>query len=464
MKPKRASRSNPAIPLSSGRRSAALGSLAAAHAARQVSTRLAMLGRSETARALISEESTLRTAEQLVTVLGNLKGGAMKVGQMLSVLDLDLVPESHRVQFQEKLEALCNQSEPVPFAQMQQVIEHDLGPLGTVFEEFDIDPIASASIGQVYRARTRGGQDVVVKVKYPRIEQAIDSDIRNLRLFGKLLSSQWPTLRDGSLFDELARVLHAELDYRREARTQHRLAYAYRKHPHIVIPDVLLEYCSDNVLVSDYFKGRPLRDGYAFDQQERDRIGEVLYRFYVGMLFERDEFCGDPHAGNILLGLDNRICILDFGLFHKMHPHQAENERRLLHAAIEGNSELVRQVLCEADVMDEDSKISAEECLDFISSACPWHVTDARVAVTPALATGSLVLAMVPQTDKFSEIRRQNLPSEHVISRRAEFLTFGILGQLRAEANWHQITREWLYDAPPSTPIGREQALWRAET
>ncbi len=183
-----------------------------------------MFGRTEEARRVLAERSTLQTAQQLVTVLGGMKGAAMKLGQMLSVLEVDLVPESHRELFRTKLAELRDRAPAVPFTAMKKVIEDDLGPLTRVFADFDETPIAAASIGQMYRARLHDGRTVAVKVQYPGVDAAIHADLRNLELLSKLWKSVLPSAADTAVLDEIARSIGNELDYPREARTQHRVA------------------------------------------------------------------------------------------------------------------------------------------------------------------------------------------------------------------------------------------------
>ncbi|MDT5067328.1 MAG: hypothetical protein QOK02_3483, partial [Mycobacterium sp.] len=420
-------------------------------------------GRSTETKARISEKAAIQAADQLVQVLGSMKGAAMKLGQMLSVLDLDLVPESHREKFQAKLAVLRDQAPTVSFDVMRQQIEDDLGgPVTTLFAEFDDQPMAAASIGQVYRARLRDGRDVAVKVQYPGVDVAIRADMKNLALFLKFWRTAIPTVSAPELAAEIARNMESELDYEREARTQHELATLFADHPFIAIPDSVPERSGRRVVVTELF------DGVSFDAMcqlpstDRDRVGEIIYRFYVGSLFLHNEFCGDPHPGNILLGLDGKVGFIDFGLYNHMDPVHVDFERQCMRAASENRSQDLFDMMVRRGVMAEDTAVTPGECLDYIYAAAGWHLTDEVITVTPAMASGSMLDAIDPRMTEFSGMRHQNLPPEHLFSRRADFLTLGVLGQLEASNNWHRIAREWIYDDEPATANGVADARWRA--
>ncbi|MEV6279694.1 AarF/ABC1/UbiB kinase family protein [Nocardia sp. NPDC051832] len=432
-----------------------LGMLAAGQAARGASAKLSMIGRSEHAREVLSQRSTLDAAEQVVDVLGNMKGAAMKLGQMFSVLDLDLVPESHRERFRSKLAVLCDQAQVVPFASMRAVLEDEYGALTRVFRDFDEEPIAAASIGQVYRAVLRDGREVAVKVQYPGVEKAVRSDLRNLALFVKLWKSMWPALGSGALIDEVTRNLESELDYAREARTQRLVASHYRGHPFIVVPDSVPEHCSDHILVTEYVPSKPFAHIQTLPDAERDRIGELIYRFYIGSLFERGEFCGDPHPGNILLAADGRVGFIDFGLYNRMSAGDLEFERQLARAAVERRAEDLYALFLLRGILNPEADVTPEQCLEYVWAASEWNLSDEELTITPELASGALIAAIDPRMAQHSAMRHQMLPPEHVFSRRADFLTFGVLGQLVATANWHRIAREWIYGDEPVTEIGR---------
>lgn len=429
--------------------------LAAGQAARGATTRLSMVGRSERAREILAQRSTMESAEQLVEVLGSLKGAAMKLGQMLSVLDLELVPESHRERFREKLAVLCDRAPTTPFETMRRVLNDDFGSPSRVFRDFDEVPIAAASIGQVYRATLRDGHDVAVKIQYPGVDAAVRSDLRNLALFAKMWKSMWPSLEGGLLVEEVARNLEHELDYLREAHNQHRVAQQYRDHPFVAVPDAIVEHCTRRVLVTEYFPSQSFGAMCELPGDQRDRIGELIYRFYVGSLFLRNEFCGDPHPGNVLLAPDGRVGFIDFGLYNRMNPRDVEFEREVIRAAAEQRADDLYSMMVRRGVVDPASAVSPELCLEYAWSASAWNLLDESITVTPALASGALLSAIDPRATQFEGIRQQQLPPEHVFSRRADFMTFGILGQLGATNNWHRIAREWIYGDPAVTEIGR---------
>ncbi|MGW0007840.1 ABC1 kinase family protein [Nocardia grenadensis] len=450
------------VPTSRLARGTKLGAVAAGSMMRKQRARLSMRGRSEAVRARMAEESILRSTEQLVMVLGTMKGVAMKLGQMMSVLDLDLVPPEHRERFQKRLAVLRNAAPSVSFEAMRAVIEEDYGQqLDAVFAEFEPEAIAAASIGQVYLARLHDGRQVAVKVQYPGIDTAVRADLKNLNMFRRVLQSAMPWVTPAVL-DELRLNMEAELDYHIEAETQRDIAALYADHPFVVIPRPVLEHSTRRVLVTEYLAGTAFEDIRRMPQPERDRVGEIIYRFYVGSLFDFNEFCGDPHPGNVLLAADGRVGFLDFGLFNRMDPEHVRFEAICLCAAAEDRGTDLRELMIQRGVIDSADEIGVEECLEYVLSASEWCLVDQELTITPELASGAFLLAVDPRSSEFSGMKQQNLPPEHLFSRRADFLTFGMLGQLEATANWHRIAREWLYGEEPVTELGRLHRQWLA--
>src|SRR3954470_5571657 len=309
------------IPAGRVARGTKIGRLAAGQTARQLGTRAANLGRGEEGKKLALEKRQVEAAEQIVAALGTMKGAAMKLGQVMSFLDVGLVPEEYREDFQAKLAALRDAAPKVSFKDMRKVVEADLGgKLKVFFDDFDEEAIAAASIGQVYRARTTEGRDVAVKVQYPGVNRAVRSDMQNLGMIMRLMQRMAPGLDAKGMAEEIRERIGEELDYELEAANQRRLARIYRGHPFVVIPDVLTSLSGERVMVSEYVEGRGFEDVKADEGVDRDRFGEIVFRFYYGCMYRHRQFSGDPHPGNCRVMADGRVAFLDFGLFKTISP------------------------------------------------------------------------------------------------------------------------------------------------
>src|SRR3954454_10655677 len=207
------------IPTSRISRTAKVSSLAAGQAARHLGTRAANVARTEQGRSAALERRNLEAAEQIVAALGTMKGAAMKLGQVMSFLDVGLVPEEHREDFQRKLGALRDAAPKGRFSDMKKVIESELDQsIEEAFAAFENEPVAAASIGQVYRARLHDGRDVAVKVQYPGVAQAVRADMQNLGMILRLMKRIAPGLDVKSTAEEIRTRIGDELDYELEAQ------------------------------------------------------------------------------------------------------------------------------------------------------------------------------------------------------------------------------------------------------
>src|SRR4051812_38960564 len=289
------------IPTSRWTRAAKVGRLAATQGAKQAATRAANVTRSDDEAGAALARRQVETAEQIVAALGTMKGAAMKLGQVMSFLDVGLVPEEYREEFQAKLAQLRDAAPKVSFKDMKKVLEAEYGDkLENVFESFDPVPVAAASIGQVYKARY-DGREVAVKVQYPGVAAAVRADLQNLGMILRLMKSIAPGLDPKELGTEIRGRIEEELDYELEAQNQRTLARIFRGHPFIVIPDVLTELSHEKVIVTEFVKGRSFEEFKTCSDEERDRVGEIIFRFYFGCMYRHHQFSGDPHPGNCLL-------------------------------------------------------------------------------------------------------------------------------------------------------------------
>jgi predicted unusual protein kinase regulating ubiquinone biosynthesis (AarF/ABC1/UbiB family) len=447
------------IPTSRLRRSATVGRLAAGQAARQMGTRAANLARDEEAAKAALARRQLETAEQIVAALGTMKGAAMKLGQVMSFLDVGLVPEEFREDFQHKLAELRDAAPKVSFKDMKKVVEREYDePLEDVFESFDPVPIAAASIGQVYKARLPDGRDVAVKVQYPGVAAAVRADMQNLGMILRLMKSVAPGIDPKAMGNEIRSRIDEELDYELEASNQRTLARIFRGHPFILVPEVVTSLSREKVIVTEYIQGRGFEELKQLPQEERDRVAEIVFRFYFGCMYRHHQFSGDPHPGNSMLLDDGRMAFLDFGLFKRIPAQAAEFELEVQRIGIAGDGERLIKRLHDGGFISDPSKYTSEGILAQFRDFTWWYTSDEDVQLEPEIATQVMIEMSDPRSTYFSQIRHETLPPDHLFGRRLEVLTLAVMSQLRAKGNWHRIAREWIYGDEPVTELGREEA------
>jgi predicted unusual protein kinase regulating ubiquinone biosynthesis (AarF/ABC1/UbiB family) len=419
----------------------------------------ANVARSPEGKQAALERRHIEAAEQIVAALGTMKGAAMKVGQVLSFLDVGMVPEEYREEFQHKLAALRDAAPTVTFKDMRKVIEEELGErLSDVFEDFDQEPVAAASIGQVYRATLLDGRRVAVKVPYPGVAAAVRADMQNLGLILRLAKRIAPGMDPKAIGEEIRSRIQEELDYELEAQNQRSLARIFRGHPFIVIPDVITSLSHERMMVSEYVHGTGFEELKTYSQEERDRIGEMIFRFYFGCLYRHGQFSGDPHPGNSVLLDDGRMAFYDFGLFKRMPPGGVELEINVARAVIEGDTDTIMRLGTETGFFPEPEKFNPDRVLAHFRAATSWYTADREIELTPEYATQVLIDMSDPRSEYFGYLRHESAPPDHIFGRRMEVLTLAVIAQLHARGNFHRIAREWFYGDPPATELGREEA------
>jgi len=447
------------IPTSRVVRSATIGRLAAAQAVKQFGTRAANLARGEQASDAALSRRQVETAEQIVTVLGTMKGAAMKLGQVMSFLDVGLVPEPYREEFQNKLAELRDSAPQVSFGQMRKVIEAEFDePLDELFAQFNQQPIAAASIGQVYRAKLHDGREVAVKVQYPGVANAVRADLKNLGMIMRLFSRMAPGLDVQALAQEIRLRIDEELDYELEASNQRAMARIFRGHPFIYVPDVVGSLSRERVMVSELVSGSRFEELKELDAAQRNRLAEIVFRFYFGCMYRHHQFSGDPHPGNFMLLADGRVAFLDFGLYKRLAPELAEYELQIARLGIAGEGEALIAHLHAGGFLAAPDRSDPEQILRQFEDVTWWYTRDAQVDLTPEIATQIVIDMSDPRSRHYAAMRHENLPPDHLFGRRTETLTLAVMSQLRASGNWHRIAREWIFGDPPATELGRAEA------
>jgi predicted unusual protein kinase regulating ubiquinone biosynthesis (AarF/ABC1/UbiB family) len=479
-------------------RTARVGRLVAGQGLRWTGMRAANKVRSPERADQARSDRTAALVHQLVDQLGQMRGAAMKIGQILSMVEFDGLPEDQRTELQAKLARLRDDVPAVPFRKLEKLLREELGgPLSSVFSSFDEQAFAAASIGQVHRATTLDGRDVVVKVQYPGVAEAVETDLRNAMLLLPLVKRLAPGLDAKALAEELRERISEELDYELEAQNHRRIERIYRGHPFVRIPRVLTELSTRRVLVSEYVEGQRFEEVRRLNQDERDRYGETIVRFFFGLLFRQGVALGDPHPGNYLRCADGKVCFLDFGLLRDVPAAYLDGERAIAAATRDSDAAGLRDALISTGYLPPEraADMDGDLVLRLMRAMAGWYAVpgerrfapdagDPRVWTTPEEATtdapapaddASRVPATEPRTESDraasrermkavrAEANRFTLPSEAVLTRRMFDVVAIVLGQLRAGADWGGIVGEVLYGDAPVTEMGEADAAFFAD-
>ena len=427
----------------------------AAHRARRVFA-------SAERRDQLDTEFELRSAEQVASVLGNMKGALMKLGQMASFVD-----ESVPAPIREALAQLQQDAPPMSAELAAQVVEEELGRQpDKVFAEWDPVPIAAASIGQVHRAMTHDNVAVAVKVQYPGVGDAIRADLDNTDLLTTMAGTFFAGFDAKPFIAELRDRLLEELDYRREAANQQLFVDFYAGHPFISIPRVIPELSADRVLVTELADGVRFAELDGWSQAERDLAGEAIFRFVFRGLYHMHAFNGDPHPGNYLFCPGGRVTFLDFGLVKRFTPSEITMFERMAKALVlERDVPKYQSVLEEAHVLKPGLPMSEDRIVDYFGYFYEPVMEDRVWTFTTDYASKAVGRLMPVPGSEFPEMRNfGNLPPAFVLIQRINLGMSAVLAHLDATANWRRIGEEvWPFtNGPASTELGRQEAAWRA--
>jgi predicted unusual protein kinase regulating ubiquinone biosynthesis (AarF/ABC1/UbiB family) len=389
-----------------------------------------------------------KTAEQIFKVLGELKGGAMKFGQALSVFEAAL-PEDIAKPYRETLVKLQEAAPPLPARVVHKVLAKELGEhWRDNFAEFNDTPAASASIGQVHKGIWKDGRAVAVKIQYPGAKEALISDLNQIQRFAKIFQLLLPGVEMKPLLEELKARIIEEVDYRYEASAQSACFEAYEGDSDIAIPEVIM--ATDRVLVSQWLEGTPLSkvisDG---TQEERNNAGIRLARFHFTAPMRAGLLHADPHPGNFRVLKDGRLGVLDFGACNRLPNGFPEPFKRLLKNALEGDAIALYNGFKEDGFILADVEVSPELVLDYLLPLVEPLRTDYFAYSRDWLRTQSVRVGD-PRNPTAKIGFQLNLPPEYVLIHRVTLGTTGIFCQLRAEGNFRDEALSWFPEITPS--------------
>ncbi|MFT4744350.1 MAG: putative unusual protein kinase regulating ubiquinone biosynthesis (AarF/ABC1/UbiB family) [Nitriliruptoraceae bacterium] len=407
-------------------------------------------------------EAHAEAAQAIAAVLGEMKGAAMKIGQLLSLVDTDLPPEI-RSAYHDALAQLRDSAPPVDTDQIVGVITRSTGQSpDQLFAHFDETPLAAASIGQVHAATTHDGRDVVVKVQYPGVAQAVRDDLSNAEVFTPLARFFSPNQDVASLLGELRDRIDDELDYRREAQYQRAFANRYAGHPYIEVPGVVAELSTDVVLVSDRVHGRRFDDVVAEgDPETLQRVGEIIFRYAFGSIGRFRLFNGDPHPGNYLV-TDTGVAFLDYGsvkMFTKgRHASMSEIET----AASLGDRDGFLTAMRRSGFLPDDPAIKHDEVWEWFQLYMRPVTAEQPFTFSSSFAAELLAATGDPRSPYYAMLRRLNMPADYLLLTRIHLGLNSVLGRLDAANDWASIRAEYTGDGEPQTELGRRDAAWWA--
>jgi predicted unusual protein kinase regulating ubiquinone biosynthesis (AarF/ABC1/UbiB family) len=413
---------------------------------------------------IVGRELQQRTAEQLFKVLGELKGGAMKFGQALSVFESAL-PEEVAGPYRAALTKLQEAAPPMPTRTVHGVLAERLGEdWRELFVEFEDKPSAAASIGQVHRAVWHDGREVAVKVQYPGAGEALLSDLTQLSRFARLLGPLIPGMDIKPLIAELRDRVSEELDYGLEAQAQQVHAEEFEGDPDVMVPAVVHQ--CDQVLVTEWIDGIPLSEVIADGTQEqRDRAGQLLARFLFSGPARTGLLHADPHPGNFrLLPADPegkgdwRLGVLDFGTVDRLPGGLPTPIGDSLRMTLDGDAEAVYELLRTEGFVKDSIELDPDAVLDYLVPIIEPAQVDEFTFSRGWMHSQAARIAD-PRSPAHQLGKQLNLPPAYLLIHRVTLSTIGVLCQLGATVRLREELEEWLPGFVPEDPDEYEEFL-----
>jgi predicted unusual protein kinase regulating ubiquinone biosynthesis (AarF/ABC1/UbiB family) len=419
-----------------------------------------------------STEFHVRTAERYAELLGHSKGALMKAGQMLSFASIcPTVPAEFQSIYHTALARLRDDAPPMAGELARAVLERELGRrTESVFAEFDWEPLAAASIGQVHAARLHDGRAVAVKIQYPGVAEAIGSDLKNTELLATFLSvfagglSPWRLSFDlRGMAREMSVRIGEELDYRLEAATQAEFAERYRGHPFIHVPEVIGELCSDRVLTQELVRGHDWSTALDAEQELRDRWAETIFRFVYGSNVRFRLLHADPHPGNYRFHEDGSVSFLDFGCVKRFRRERIDAMGTIGNECVHGDVLGTWRACVEAEFLRSSAPVSPEEVFAYWRGLLEMFWREQPLAFTPEHAASMAEHAFSPRGPAANALRHCTPSPEYTVMTRIELGVASLVAQLHACNYWQSIAGEFYGGEEPFTEMGKREHAFFAD-
>ena len=441
-------------------RAARIARLGVVHGCSWLITRLRQMGAGPARRAELDRQFAVRTATDVATQLGQMKGVLMKAGQLVAFIAEGLPEEAKAV-----LATLQADAPPMAPSLAASVVRGQLGDdPARIFRRFDPTPVAAASIGQVHRATLHDGRAVAVKVQYPGVGETMGPDLANAELlYGLVARFSVPGLDTRAFVDELRARMLDELDYRIEASNLTEFGAHYAGHPFIRIPELVERYSTERVLTTSWV------DGQRFDEfvataspSAKQRAGEVLFRFAQGSVHRAGAFNGDPHPGNYRFHADGSVTFLDFGLVKRWAGDEWDRLSPCMDAIItlQDPQRLVAEMEA-VGFLRRGHGLSAEDVYAYVSNPYRPYLTD-TFTFSPGFVAEALSNVLDVRGPLEHVVRALNMPTSFVILDRVVWGVSSLLGRLGATGPWRAILAEYRHGGPPATELGQLDAAWWA--
>ena len=403
-----------------------------------------------------------KTALQLVEMLGEMKGAAMKVGQLASFYEF-AAPGDYLATYRDALTMLQNSAPPMEPEASRSVIKEEFGvPVEDLFETFADEPVAAASIGQVHHATLPSGEQVAVKVQYPGVDEAVRADMKNVSAMAKLAVAIAPNIDPKEIANEVKERVTEELDYRREASNQIEFSRLFRDHPFIVVPKIYPDFCRARVLTQEFIEGRPFLTAMEWDQADKDHLAEVMYRFFYGSLYRFLLFSADPHPGNYLLLGEGRVAFLDYGLVRAVDPGTLNWLLEIVQALITDDKERGKKALEGMGILGARTP-EVDDVWTPLKAMNEPILEDREFTVNAELVQNLAAAGFDPRSPAFQTLRKVGIPGVMVTMNRMSFGVGSIIGRLNATRNWQAIGREMWMGEPSQTEAGKQEQAWLAD-